>query len=409
VVKEINACRICGGQDLVQVLNLGIQALTGVFPKSSEAAVTCGPLILVKCTTTGGCGLLQLAHSYDLDEMYGENYGYRSGLNPSMVAHLQSKVDKIVGYGPIKPGSIVLDIGSNDGTTLGLYPQIDIRLVGIDPTSSKFRDYYKPNIQVISEFFSSDIFREHFGDEKARVITSLSMFYDMEDPTGFMSQISDILADDGIWVCEQSYMPMMLETTSYDTACHEHLEYYALEQILWMAERTGLEIVDVELNDVNGGSFSFVAQKKGGARSPSPSVGQLQDHERGLLLNSLETYAAFERRVVEHRDAFIAFLNRAKEDGKRVAALGASTKGNVLLQYCNVTTELIESIGEVNPDKFGSFAPGTGIPIIDETVLLASKPDYLVVLPWHFRKFFECQPRYEGLSLVFPLPELVVR
>lgn len=407
--KILTNCRICDGPDLTRVLDLGVQVLTGIFPKSPDAEITSGPLILVKCTGDGGCGLLQLAHSYDLEEMYGQNYGYRSGLNASMVAHLKSKVDRIKCYGLIEPGSIILDIGSNDGTTLGLYDLDDARLIGIDPTAAKFRQHYKDGIEVVPDFFSADKFKEMFGDEKAAVVTSFSMFYDMEDPTGFMRQISDILdTEKGIWVCEQSYMPMMLETNSYDTVCHEHLEYYALAQIFWMAERTELDIVDVELNAVNGGSFSFVAQRKGGALARSAAVDELFALEQALKLDGLEPYRAFADQVVRHRDDLLAFLAEAKAQGKRVAALGASTKGNVLLQYCGITPADIEAIGEVNPDKFGAYAPGTNIPIVDEAEVLASEPDYLIVLPWHFRSFFESHPRYAGLRLVFPLPKLTV-
>lgn len=407
-VKEISRCRICGGEDLVKVLDLGIQTLTGVFPKSPDEPITAGPLILVKCAADGGCGLLQLAHSYDLEEMYGANYGYRSGLNASMVAHLRSKVERIKSYGLIEPGAIIVDIGSNDGTTLGFYTDAGVRRVGIDPTAAKFRQYYQDDITVIPDFFSAELFRREFGGERARVVTSFSMFYDMEDPTGFMRQVADILDDKGIWVCEQSYMPLMLETNSYDTTCHEHLEYYALAQILWMAERTGLEIVDVETNDVNGGSFSFVAQRKGGPLARSAAVDDLVARETKLGLDDLDTYRQFAARVDAHRDELLAFLARARAEGKRVAALGASTKGNVLLQYCGLTPADIEAIGEVNPDKFGAFAPGTNIPIRDEADVLAGKPDYLIVLPWHFRRFFEAQPRYAGHRLVFPLPRLEV-
>lgn len=408
-VKAISKCRICGTTDLVPVLDLGEQALTGIFPKDPDAPITSGPLVLVKCDAADGCGLLQLAHSYDLDEMYGANYGYRSGLNASMVAHLKAKVERIKGYGRITPGSIILDIGANDGTTLGLYDLPDVRLIGIDPTAAKFRQYYKPGIEVVEDFFSAANFRKVFGDEKARVVTSFSMFYDMEDPTGFMKEVASVLDDEGIWVCEQSYMPLMLETNSYDTACHEHLEYYALAQIFWMAERAGLEVVDVEMNDVNGGSFSFVAQKAGGPMQRTGAVDALFERERALKLDDLDTYRRFAAAVAAHRDELRAFVADARAQGKRVAALGASTKGNVLLQYCGFTPADVEAIGEVNPDKFGAFAPGTRIPIIDEAELLATDPDYLLVLPWHFRAFFEQQPRYAGRTLVFPLPTLSAR
>jgi NDP-4-keto-2,6-dideoxyhexose 3-C-methyltransferase len=408
-VRKLEKCRICGGAELRAVLDLGVQALTGIFPRDATEPITKGPLILVKCITAHGCGLLQLAHSYDLEEMYGENYGYRSGLNASMVAHLNAKVQRIKGYGLIAPGCVILDIGANDGTTLGLYQREDVRLVGIDPTAEKFRQYYKPGITIVPEFFSADSFARAMGpNAKARVVTSFSMFYDMEDPISFMRQVAEVLDDKGIWVCEQSYMPLMLDTNSYDTVCHEHLEYYALEQILWMAERAGLVVVDVELNDVNGGSFSFVAQKQGGPLSRSAALDDLCAREKGYDLGALATYEAFERSVIEHREALLSFLRDAKADGKRVVALGASTKGNVLLQYCGITTDLIEAIGEVNPDKFGKVTPGSNIPIVDETELLATKPDYALVLPWHFRRFFEAQPRYRDVRLVFPLPRLDV-
>lgn len=408
-VRALEKCRICGGGELAPVLDLGVQALTGVFPRRAADPITKGPLILVKCVKPGGCGLLQLAHSYDLEEMYGENYGYRSGLNASMVAHLKSKVRRIEDYGLIHAGTIVLDIGANDGTTLGLYARDDVRLVGIDPTAAKFREHYKPNITIVPEFFSAERFWEAMGPEaKAGVVTSFSMFYDMDDPIAFMSEVAEVLDDRGIWVCEQSYMPLMLETNSYDTVCHEHLEYYALEQILWMAERAGLEVVDAELNDVNGGSFSFVAQKARGPLNRSAALDALCAREDTYNLGKLATYEAFAQRVEDHRDALLDFLRSAKANGRRVVGLGASTKGNVLLQYCGITTDLIEAIGEVNADKFGKVTPGSNIPIVDEAPLLATKPDFALVLPWHFRRFFETQSRYRDVRLVFPLPTLIV-
>lgn len=404
--KAVSACRICANKNLVPVLELGEQALTGVFPKSRDAKLTKGPLTLVKCVGADCCGLLQLAHSYSLEEMYGENYGYRSGLNPSMVAHLRSKVERIKSYGLIADGDIIVDIGANDATTLRQYELDRVKLVGIDPTGAKFRQYYTQNITLIPDFFSAAAFKEKFGTAKAKVVTSFSMFYDMEDPMGFMREVCDILDDNGIWVFEQSYMPAMLATNSYDTVCHEHLEYYALAQITWMAERVGLTVVDVELNDVNGGSFSVVVQKAGGTMKPLPSVAKMVESEKQEKLDDLETYVAFGKRVAQSKAALLAFLENAKAEGRTVVALGASTKGNVVLQYCGVGPSLIHAVGEVNPDKFGAFTPGSLIPIRDEKDVLAEKPDHCLVLPWHFRKFFESQPRYEGLDLVYPLPVL---
>jgi NDP-4-keto-2,6-dideoxyhexose 3-C-methyltransferase len=400
-------CRICGNTELVTVLDLGVQALTGTFPHEKNASITRGPLRLVKCT--GGeaaCGLLQLEHSYDLREMYGENYGYRSALNMSMVAHLRSKVRKILRSVVLNDDDLIVDIGSNDSTTLQAYPYRGSILVGIDPTGIKFAEHYPSHIQLIPDFFSALALRERFPGKKAKIVTSFSMFYDLEDPIGFMREVYDVLADDGIWVFEQSYMPTMLETSSYDTVCHEHLEYYGLRQIKWMTDRVGFTIVDVEVNDINGGSFSVVVQKAGSGVAPGAVVQRMLGEEREKRLETLDPYSAFAHRAAASREELLEFLRRARAEGKTVAGLGASTKGNVILQYCGLTDKDIGAIGEVNSDKFGCYTPGTGIPIIPEEEVLARKPDYLLILPWHFRKFFKKSPKFSSAQLVVPLPRL---
>ena len=407
--KKVEKCRICGNTHLERVLDLGVQMLTGVFPREKSAKVTTGPLRLVKCM--GGddvCGLLQLEHSYDLGEMYGDNYGYRSGLNASMVVHLHSKVEKILGQVKLREGDLVIDIGSNDSTTLQAYPSSGPVLVGIDSTGIKFHSYYPPHIQLIPDFFSSALVNERFPGKKVKVITSFSMFYDLEDPMGFMRQVYDVLADDGVWVFEQSYMPTMLETNSFDTVCHEHLEFYALRQIKWMTDKVGLRIVDVEFNDVNGGSFSITVSKANGDLTIVPSVQKILDLECEQGLDTLAPYQAFATRADKTENDLLEFIKSAHAQGKTVAALGASTKGNVLLQYCGLTEKDIAFVGEVNAEKYGCYTPGTWIPIIPEAELLAKNPDYLIVLPWHFRKFFQGQEKYRQSNLVFPLPTLEV-
>ncbi len=407
--KKIEKCRICGNTHLERVLDLGEQMLTGVFPRENGAKVTTGPLHLVKCVGgTDSCGLLQMEHSYDLGEMYGENYGYRSGLNASMVAHLNNKVKRILGMVQLQAGDLVIDIGSNDSTTLQAYPAIGPVLVGVDPTGVKFHSYYPAHIQLIPDFFTSALIKERFLGKKAKVVTSFSMFYDLEDPMGFMRQVFDVLEDDGIWVFEQSYMPTMLDTNSYDTVCHEHLEFYALRQIKWMADRVGFRIIDVEFNDINGGSFSVTVKKAHGAPTVVPSVQRILDDEQARGLDTLKPYQEFAERVVRTKIDLLRFIATAHAEKKTVAVLGASTKGNVLLQYCGLTTGEVECVGEVNPEKFGCYTPGTWIPIIPEKDLLASKPDYMIVLPWHFRKFFMTNKKLSGMNLVFPLPEVEV-
>jgi len=407
--KKIEKCRICGNTHLECVLDLNEQMLTGVFPREKNANVTVGPLRLVKCV--GGddvCGLLQMEHSYDLGEMYGENYGYRSGLNASMVAHLHNKVKRILGLVELNKGDLVIDIGSNDSTTLQAYPSSGPVLVGVDPTGIKFHSYYPSHIQLIPDFFSSALVEARFPGQKAKVVTSFSMFYDLEDPLGFMQQVYGVLADDGIWVFEQSYMPTMLDTNSYDTVCHEHLEFYALRQIKWMADKVGFKIVDVEFNDINGGSFSVTVAKSNGDLTIAPSVQKILDAERLKGLDTLVPYQEFAERVVKTKRDLLKFIETAHAENKTVAILGASTKGNVLLQYCDLTTKQVEFVGEVNPEKFGCYTPGTWLPIIPEQELLDKKPDYMIVLPWHFRQFFVTNKKFVGMSLVFPLPQVEI-
>ena len=407
--KKVEKCRICGNAHLERVLDLGEQMLTGVFPREKNANVTVGPLRLVKCT--GGhevCGLLQMEHSYDLGEMYGENYGYRSGLNASMVSHLHRKVAKILTQVNLLEGDLVVDIGSNDSTTLQAYPSAGLKLVGVDPTGIKFHSYYPPHIKLISDFFSTSLLKAQYPGEKAKVVTSFSMFYDLEDPIGFMQQVYDVLADDGVWVFEQSYMPTMLATNSYDTVCHEHLEFYALKQIKWMADKVDFRIIDVEFNDINGGSFSITVAKANGDLSVVPSVQKILDDEILQGLDTLQPYQAFAKRTERTRLDLLEFIKQVQADGKTIAALGASTKGNVLLQYCGLTEKEIMYVGEVNAEKYGCFTPGTWLPIIPEAVVLAKSPDYLIVLPWHFRKFFQGQEKYKRSNLVFPLPNLEI-
>lgn len=406
---EIKECRICKNKNLVKVLDLGIQTLTGVFPKNKHQRVTSGPIQLVKCFGEDDCcGLLQMAHSFDLNEMYGGNYGYRSGLNKSMVEHLNAKIDRILKIVDISDSPIVVDIGSNDGTTLAAYQNNSCIRVGIDPTAEKFRKYYPIDAIIISDFFSASRFYQTFPNKKVRVVTSFSMFYDLENPLNFVREVADILDNNGIWVFEQSYMPLMLKNNSYDTACHEHLEYYGLKQIDWMLKRCKLKIIDIEFNDVNGGSFSVTAAHQDSKYSECDYAKSILEQEKAAGLDELHPYFEFSKRVEKSREDLCNFVKNIQITGKRVAVLGASTKGNVILQYCNFNDQTIESIGEVNTEKYGAFTPGTLIPIIDECELLSNEPDFLIVLPWHFRNFFIQKYKLNKARLVFPLPMLEI-
>lgn len=406
--RRIETCRMGGGSNLLPVLSLGHQALTGVFPKSREQNVTRGPLELLWCPDSG---LLQLAHSYDASEMYGSNYGYRSGLNQSMVDHLTRKMQGLERRAGLKPGDTVLDIGANDCTSLKAYTTSGLKRIGIDPTGEKFRQYYPDDVALVADFFSAKNFNKA-SSKPARIVTSIAMFYDLDEPIEFARQIAQVLAPDGLWHFEQSYMPAMLRTCSYDTICHEHLEYYSLSTVRRILDAAGLKIVDVEMNAINGGSFAVTAARANSKVAANTAViGWLLEQEERMGLNTPKPYRDFEERVYRHRDDLKRLLQALCADGKKIVGYGASTKGNVLLQFCGITEKEIVAIAEVNEDKFGAFTPGSHIPIISEKEARAMKPDYFLVLPWHFKEGIlrrEQAFRDAGGKIIFPFPEIEI-
>lgn len=405
---EIAACRICTGHRLKNVVSLGEQFLTGVFPRDGDPAPSRGPLDLLWCED---CGLVQLKQSYSLPEMYGDNYGYRSGLNASMVRHLTEKIRHLEAMVQLTRDDLVIDVGSNDATSLKAYTS-GCRKVGIDPTGEKFRSFYSKDIELIPDFFTANRFRTGFGTRKAKLITSIAMFYDLEDPGAFVQDIAQCLEADGLWHFEQSYLPSMLNTTSYDTICHEHVEFYSFAVIKALLERYHLRVVDVELNDANGGSIAVTACHRSSARPTKVNgVQVLLQKEAELALKTSAPYEKFAKKVTEHRREIRRLLEQLREEEKLVLGYGASTKGNVLLQYCGITSAELPAIAEVNPDKFGCSTPGTEIRIVAETEAHAMKPDYFLVLPWHFRSNIIDREREflsRGGKLIFPLPEIEI-
>jgi hypothetical protein len=406
--SEISKCRISGSTNLITVLSLGEQYLTGVFPKSIDEKITKGPLDLVWCPDSG---LLQMKQSYSLDEMYGDNYGYRSGLNASMVTHLTNKIRTLERMVTLSASDLVIDIGSNDATSLKAY-SAKCRKVGIDPTGKKFQEYYTDDISLIPDFFSAETFKQQFPNDKAKIITSIAMFYDLENPMQFVKDIEAVLADDGIWHFEQSYMPSMLRTNSYDTICHEHLEFYSFKVVKNLLEACGMRVVDVQMNSINGGSFAVTACKKSAAHiSNQPIINWMLRQEDEMGLDTPKPYRDFEERVFRHKKNLTDLIEALVADGKKIIGYGASTKGNVLLQFCGLTSKHIPFIAEVNEEKLGSFTPGTNIPIISEKEARAMKPDYFFVLPWHFKNnILKREEEYiaNGGKFIFPLPEIEI-
>ena len=401
-------CRVCGNKNLYPAMSFGVQKLTGVFPAtpSEMDALSSGQITLVKCNDendTNLCGLLQIEKSFDPDEMYGDSYGYRSGLNASMVAHLHSKIDKILDNYKLNSNDLVVDIGSNDATSLRHYPS-NLQRVGADPTGSKFVEFYGDDIVLLPDFFDKRLLIDN-GFEKAKVITSFSMFYDLEDPVKFAKDIESSLGDDGVWIFEQSYLPLMLDTNSFDTACHEHVEYYSLKSINFILTMAGLKVIDHEFNNINGGSISVTAAKGTSSLPSDPNLEvTLRNESLVYGLQNASTYSNFMTRIDQNGKELNQLIKRLNASGANVAALGASTKGNVLLQYYGLTAEDIQVVGEVNSDKFGCYTPGSNIPIVSEDEVLESDYEFLLVLPWHFKNFFLNSEKFSGRKLIFPLP-----
>lgn len=406
--NEIYECRACGSEDLVGVFDLGQQALTGVFPLNEDDHVTDGPLRLKWCEN---CQLLQLGDNYDLGEMYGDNYGYQSSLNGSMVRHLETKVRRLEKNFPLSAGDHVIDIGSNDATLLKAYSADGLVKVGIDPVGSKFYDQYIDDIQLIPSFFSAESYFNQF-DKKVKIITSVAMFYDLPNPIEFVSSIAEVLDDEGIWHFEQSYLPSMLRTNSFDTVCHEHVEYYSLRVVIGLLEKVGLRVIDVELNSVNGGSFAVTAAKAGSSyKANQVIINWLLQEEKNLALDTPRVYLEFASRCMSLRNSLVSLVENLTSEGLTIAGYGASTKGNVTLQYCGFGPDDISFLAEVNSYKFGRFSPGTKIPIVPENEISDRKPDYLLMLPWHFRDGLikkESDYLLSGGKFIIPFPQVEI-
>jgi hypothetical protein len=404
--KEIEECRVCGNRNLELVLDLGQQALTGIFPKPDEPDLPTGPLELVFCSE---CTLVQMKHTYDPEQLYGQNYGYRSGLNKSMVRHLNLKAEYLTRLAKLKSGDRILDIGSNDGTLLGAYSLDGLWKMGIDPTAGKFRQYYKKSINLVEDFFTVENYRKVAGEKQAALVTSIAMFYDLESPVDFARDVREILTDDGLWHFEQSYLPTMIRKNSFDTVCHEHSEYYSLHSIREILERAEMKILDVTFNDINGGSFAVTVCRKNSSRQSNTSlVDWVLESEKQFGINTPTPIKDFAKRIPFATQLLVDLLKRLAAADKTVIGYGASTKGNVILQYAGITSKLLQAIAEVNPDKFGHTTPGTKIPIISDEQARSKKPEFFLVLPWHFRNDILSREHdfiREGGKFIFPLPE----
>jgi len=406
-------CRVCGSTALKPVIDLGEQHLQGSFHKPGEAEPPLRriPCTLARCDPTQderACGLLQMEHSVPPEVLYS-SYWYRSGTNATMRNHLRAIAEEAEAM-VRRPAPLVLDIGCNDGTLLRSYSAAAQKF-GIDP--SDVAAEVAGGITVVKDLFPSPELAHLLGGRQADVVTSIAMFYDLESPVDFARSVRDVLAPDGLWVLEMSYMPLMLQMNSYDTICHEHLEYYSLSVIEQILARAGLKAVRVALNDINGGSLRVYAARAGclAYRDDGWLAGirKMRRDEFDLELDTDKPYRHFQDRINVHREQLISMLKGLKRDGKRIHIYGASTKGNTILQWCGIDHRLVDVAADRNPDKHGARTLGTDIPIVSEEESRAMKPDYYLVLPWHFQAEFLERERATlaaGTGMIFPLPEI---
>ena len=410
------SCRVCGSKALTPVINLGDQYLQGSFVKPGKEMPPTRriPLSLVRCDPMkdeNACGLLQMEHSVPPEILYSA-YWYRSGTNSTMRNHLKGIADEAISI-LNATSAAVLDIGCNDGTLLNFYPD-GFRKFGIDP-SDVAQEIDKNKVTVIQDIFPSDEFLSYLKGTKVDIITSIAMFYDLEDPVAFCKGIKSILSPEGMWIFEMSYMPSMLKMNSYDTICHEHLEYYSLSMIEYILRQSGMRVFNATLNDINGGSLRCYATHSTNFKYKNEqylhNIRTMHQEEFDLELDTDKPYKNFQDRINVHRDDLNSLLKKLKKEGKKIHIYGASTKGNTILQWCGIDNKIIDCAAERNPDKYGAYTLGTDIPIISEEESRAMNPDYYLVLPWHFKDEFIDREREileRGTCLIFPLPTIEI-
>jgi len=408
-------CRICDSPHLAPILSLGEQHIAGAFaePGGRQPVNRAIPLDLVRCDVTrdqDACGLIQLRHTVPASILY-HSYWYRSGVNQTMTQNLHEIARQAEELVDLQPGDLVLDVGCNDGTLLDGYQIEQLRYLGFDP-SNVTRYAVAKGYDVVRDFYSYEQLKRRYADRKAKVITTIAMFYDLEDPRAFLADVAAALAQHGVWVMELHYLPAMLEKNAFDVIVHEHLEYYSLAVIERLLGEAGLQAVRAELNDVNGGSIRLFIGHAGRLPSTTEDARNLQDlriREFEMALDASEPYERFAANVKRVRAELADLCRRLVAEGKTIHVYGASTKGNTILQYAGLDSSVIPYAADRNPDKWGSETIATHIPIISEDDSRAMSPDYYLVMPWHFLdEFIERERKFldQGGKFIVPLPNV---
>lgn len=409
IVKKISRCRCCNSTTLEPFIDFGSQVLSTMFPKKNSGKHKKIPMKVVICNS---CFLVQLNHNYEQTKLFNDDYGYRSGINKTMNDHLSGIVSDINSSLKLKKDDIVLDIASNDGTLLNKYKNNKIVKIGIDPIAKKLKKYYNRGTVISENFFSKEVFLKLSKNRKAKVITSIAVFYDINEPRKFISDIKNVLDNDGIWVLEQSYFPLLVKNNAYDSICHEHLTYFMIKQLNILLEEFDLRIFDLKINDMNGGSIRiFISHNNAKYVSKKTNISKIEKIEKNLLNAKATNLLKFKKDIYTQRNKLKKLVSQLTTSGKKIHVYGASTKGNIVLQFCNFKAGQIEFAADRNPEKWGRITPGTNIEIISEARSRKMLPDYYLMLPWHFREeFIKREDKYlnNGGKLIFPLPKIEV-
>lgn len=398
-------CRVCKSTDLTDVISLGNQKITSRFPNYGDFSTPETDITLCLCNS---CSLVQLRTTTESSELYEFEYGYNSGISNTMRNHLKQYQEEITNVVNFNEKDVVLDIGSNDSTMLHYYPS-NLRRIGVDPTGNQFKENYF-DLELLPTYFTFENVTKKFGDLKCKVISSISMFYDLPDPVQFAKDIYKLLDIDGIWTIEQSYICSMLESNSIDTICHEHLEYYSLTVVKNIADLSGFKIINVVFNNCNGGSFRvYFAKKESEMYIENINLVESIMSKESYLQDPI-TYFKFIENCNKEIVKLKEIIQLANSNNKKVYIYGASTKGNCLLQYANILESDVNFAVERNLKKVGKMT-STGIPIISESMMRENPPDYLLVLPWHFRDEIIVREKdflISGGQFIFPFPEFQI-
>ncbi len=405
---KIEKCRICKKKKFSSLFTLGNLSFTGKFAKNSSISIPRKNVSLIICDN---CKLVQLDQNFSPKYLYGKDYGYRTGINQTMTNHVKMIVKEAQKISQIEKGDYVLDIASNDGTLLNFYSKNLIR-VGIDPIINKFLPFYKNIDFKINNFFTFEVLQKKKIDKKYKIITALSVFYDLKNPLKFIGDIKKILHKDGIFILEHADLLSIIRKNLFDTICHEHLEYYSSKIIINIMKSHNLRVFDLKSNGINGGSMRyFISHKLSQFKTNTESIKRVLNKEKKLKLENPSTFKSFFMQINQQKTKLRLLIKKIKKNNKIIHGYGASTKGNVLLQYFNISKKHIDFIADRNPKKFGFFTPGTKIKIISEKLSRKIKPDYYLVLPWHFKKeIIEREKNIikKGTKFIFPLPNLKV-